>query len=572
MAYKSETEAAAELQEKAITIRDYMQEPDTMRQIMAALPQWLRADNFIRLFYTAMMKTPKLMLCSKQSLLSSMIEAAQIGLAPVLGKAALIPYKNEVQFQPMYKGLIEVARRFAQITITAHVVYEADEFDLSWGDDEKIIHIPDFTNPDREKSAKIGAYDVWKGGDKEIISRRFMTTGQIIHIRNTYSKTWESKGKKSVWGLHEDEMFIKTVIKNHTKLEPQCIEMERAVSLDDRAEIGKSQLGMGAMHGLPMPSAFDFDLEPEDDEKQKPGEGEKTGKKPESPPAADIAKAMAAKSGVPVKDVREYINYIAKKQEADVEVIEKGVLENPDSFIDALKRRLAYLKKSNKGEMGSTDAAHMQEFWNKRKGIDGKSGLKFWIEQNFERIKADFSELVKKKLTEKFKTIYPGEAIVAPKKPEDTQGGPGEESVEEKEARLASQGTPGDAQGTGEGSGTGTLGADTKPPFENPNTASRETEQATVNAAESAASGVGESIRENKELETKMLARYENSLESIMKFPKGKVTYTIEDFEKFMKEMAQMEGLSYITFKVDTMKDFSFPEYYDKFIESIAGG
>ena len=570
MAYKSETEQKAELQEKAITIRDYMQEPDTMRKIVAALPRWLRADNFIRMFYTAMMKTPKLMLCSKQSLLSAMIDAAEIGLAPVLGKAALIPYKNEVQFQPMYKGLIEVARRFANITITAHVVYEVDEFDMTWGDDEKIIHVPDFKNPEREKSAKLGAYDVWKGDNRQVISRRFMSIGQIIHIRDTYSKTWESKGKKSVWGLHEDEMFIKTVIKNHTKLEPQCIEMERAVTLDDRAETGRSQLGMGSIHALPMPSASDFDLEPEEGP-ETPGE---QGKGPEKPPTkqpGDVAKSISAKSGVPAKDVREYINYIAKKQDSDVKVVEAGILENPDSFIDALNRRLAYLKKNEKkGEMGSADAAQMKEFWNMRQGTEGKSGLKFWIAENFERIKSDFSDLVKKKLTEKFKTLYPGEALEAPKKPEDTQGGAGEETAEEKEARLASQGTPGDAQGTGERQeGTGTHGADDKPPFENP---LAQGGGETQDAGESPASVVGASIRAGKELETKMLARYENSLETIMKFPKGKVKYTIEDFENYMKEMAQMEGLSYITFKVDTMKDFSFPEYYDKFLVSIAQG
>ncbi|HBF42333.1 MAG TPA: hypothetical protein DDW42_01645 [Desulfobacteraceae bacterium] len=558
MAYRSETEETAMLQEKALSIRDYMQSETTLKELNAALPKWLDPDNFIRLFYTAMMKTPKLLLCSKQSLLSAMVEAAQIGLSPVLGKAALIPYKNEVQFQPMYKGLIEVARRFASITITAHVVYEADEFDMTWGDDEKIIHIPDFKNPDREKSRKIGAYDVWKGGDREIISRRFMTTGQIIHVRDTYSKAWESKGKKSVWGLHEDEMFIKTVIKNHTKLEPQCLEMERAVKLDDHVELGKTQLGMGDIHGLPMPTAFDFEVEAEEEESP-----QDQGKKPETQTRkapGDVAKAMAASSGIPIKDIKEYIQYLAKKQEIKVEVIEANILATPDSFIDSLKRRLAHLKGGKSKQMGSVDAAHMQEFWNMRKGTEGKSGLKFWIEENFERIKSDFSDLVKKKLAEKFKVLYPGEAIPSPKKKEEVP-----------EDDQSAQGGPGEETGEGETQATSDLGATKKPPFENPLTKGPQEEQGE-GIGQSAASEVGKSIREGKELETQMLARYENSLESIMKFPKGKVTYTIEDFENYMKEMAQMEGLSYITFKVDTMKDFSFPEYYDKFLQSIAKG
>ena len=254
--YKSETERAAELQEKAISIRDYMQEPETMRQLMAALPKWLRADRFIRLFYSAMMQTPKLLLCTKQSLLSCMIQAAQIGIEPVFGKAALIPYGMEVQLQLMYKGLMEVARRFADITITGHVVYEVDEFDIVWGDNEKLHHIPKFS-PERIESKKIGAYDIWKVGN-EIRSRRFMPTSDILFIRDTYSKAWKKDGKQSVWGKHEDDMFLKTVIKGHCKLEPQCIEMERSVELDDRAEIGRTQIGLGRIDELPMPSAFDF--------------------------------------------------------------------------------------------------------------------------------------------------------------------------------------------------------------------------------------------------------------------------------------------------------------------------
>ena len=85
-----------------------------------------------------------------------------------------------------------------------------------------------------------------------------MPTSDILFIRDTYSKAWARDGKKSVWGKHEDDMFLKTVIKGHCKMEPQCIEMERSVELDDRAEVGRTQLNMGRIDELPMPSAFDF--------------------------------------------------------------------------------------------------------------------------------------------------------------------------------------------------------------------------------------------------------------------------------------------------------------------------
>jgi len=537
--YKSETERAAEFQERAISIRDYMQEPDTMRQLLAALPNWLRVDRFIRLFYTAMMKNPALMLCTKQSLLSSMIEAAQIGLEPVLGKAALIPYGKEVQFQPMYKGLMEVSRRFADIVITGHVVYEVDLFDIDWGDNEKLIHKPLF-GPDRQKSKKIGAYDIWKVGDS-IRSRRFMTTEEIIYIRDTYSKAWNKDGPKSVWGKHENDMFLKTVIKGHCKLEPQCIEMERAVELDDRVEVGRSQLGMGKIGELPMPTAFDFELPQEGPGPEKPGEpGEPKGKPPTRPPA-DVAKVMAAQSNIPEKDIREFISYIAKRQEKTEKWVEENALRSPESFIKAVQNRLKTLKAQaekekgegkGKEEAGSVDAAHMKEFWKLRKGTGGKTGLKAYVSQHIDRIYKVYSEAVRAKLIEKFKSFYPGETFPAPfKKPETHE-------------------TP-DTQGADETGETGAGGADGKP--------LTTTEQ------------MGEDIRKAKTEEADLVARYENSVESVLKFDKSGVEYTRDDFEKFMMEMAHMEGITFTSFQADVMRRHQFPDYHDKFLTRISG-
>ena len=562
--YKSETEKKAELQEKAISIRDYMQEPDTMRQLMAALPKWLRADRFIRLFYSAMMQTEKLLECTKQSLLSCMIQAAQIGIEPVFGKAALIPYGKEVQLQLMYKGLMEVARRFADIVITGHVVYEVDEFDIEWGDNEKLHHKPKF-GPDREKSAKIGAYDIWKVGDV-IRSRRFMTTQEIIYIRDTYSKAWAQKGKTSVWGKHENDMFLKTVIKGHCKLEPQCIEMERAVTLDDRVELQRSQLGMGRIDELPMPSAFDFDLPEEDQGPEKPVEpGEPKGKPPARPPA-DIAKTMAAQSNIPEKDIKEFISFIAKKQEKTEQWVEENALKSPESFIRAVQVRLDTLKGGKKSpgekpevETGSTDAAHMKEFWNLRVGSGGKTGLKAYVSQHIDRIYKVYSEPVRAKLIEKFNAFYPGETFPAPFKKPVTH------ETQEDQGDQEGQGD----QGAAETGSTGATGAEDKPPFENP--LNRPAEEGAEGKPLTASEQMGADMREAKTEEVDLVARYDNSVESVMKFDKSGFDFTIEDFENYMKEMAHMEGVTFLSFKADVMKNHQFPDYFDKFIAKLSG-
>ncbi|MGB2828555.1 MAG: hypothetical protein WBC50_10245, partial [Dehalococcoidales bacterium] len=91
-------------------------------------------------------------------------------------------------------------------------------------------------------------------------------------------------------------------------------------------------------------------------------------------------------------------------------------------------------------------------------------------------------------------------------------------------------------------------------------------------AEQSNAEAAGADIRKNKEEETELLTRYDNSVESVMKFDKSGVKYTIADFESFMLEMAHMEGVEYSTFKADVMRSFQFPEYFDKFIARISGG
>ena len=576
--YKSDTEKMAEMQEKAITIRDYMKEPDTMRQLMAALPNWLRADRFIRLFYSAMMQNANLLDATKQSLLSCMIQAAQIGIEPVFGKAALIPYKREVQLQLMYKGLMEVARRYADIVITGHVVYEVDEFDIEWGDNEKLHHKPKF-GPEREKSEKIGVYDIWKVGDT-IRSRRFMTTSEVIFIRDTYSKAWEQKGKKSVWGKHENDMFLKTVIKGHCKMEPQCIEMERAITLDDRAELQKSQLGMGRIDELPMPSAFDFkgqfgDTEPEAPEepkKQEPGPGAGPGPGPEKKPA-DVAKTIAAQSGIDEKVIVEYIDFIAKRQEKTRAWVEKNILESPESFIKAVKNRIATLKAEaekakGKGqpETGGVDAAHMKEFWNLRIGKGGKTGLKAYVSQHIERIYEVYSENVRGKLIEKFTGFYPGEAFPKPfKKPEETQ----ETRPEDTQGKEETPETrPEDTPDTTHTDGIG--GADGQPPFKNPFEEDGQ-EEGPGERGLTSTEQMGKDIREAKGEEVDLVARYDNSVESVMKFDKSGVEYTLADFEKFMMEMAHMEGITFNSFKADVMRRHQFPDYFDKFVARISG-
>jgi recombination protein RecT len=113
-------------QQKAISLRDELFKHQ--KQFESAMPKWMAPERLIRVVFTTAMKNPKILDCSRESILGAIMQCAQLGLEPILGRAYLIPYSNnknisgkwvkvmECQFQPGYQGLIDLARRTGTIS------------------------------------------------------------------------------------------------------------------------------------------------------------------------------------------------------------------------------------------------------------------------------------------------------------------------------------------------------------------------------------------------------------------------------------------------------------------------
>lgn len=134
--------------------------------IKKALPSVITPERFSRIVMSAISTNPNLASCTQQSFLGAMMTCAQLGIEPntPLGQGYLIPYRNHgvmtCQFQLGYKGLMDLAYRSGQIsTISAHVVYEKDEFEYSLGLDPVLIHRP-YMGADR--GAAIAYYSTYK--------------------------------------------------------------------------------------------------------------------------------------------------------------------------------------------------------------------------------------------------------------------------------------------------------------------------------------------------------------------------------------------------------------------------
>lgn len=199
-------------------------------EIKKALPSVITPERFTRIVLSALSTNHALADTTPQSFLGAMMTAAQLGVEPntPLGQAYLIPYRNhgvlETQFQIGYKGLIDLAYRSGEVsTIQAHVVYEHDTFDYSFGLDPQLKHIP----AKSDRGAPVFVYAVFRTKDGGY-GFEVMSVDDIRKHAQKFSKSYE----KGPWQTNFEEMAKKTVLKKTLKYAPLKSDFVRAISQD----------------------------------------------------------------------------------------------------------------------------------------------------------------------------------------------------------------------------------------------------------------------------------------------------------------------------------------------------
>lgn len=208
-------------------------------QIAKALPAVITPDRFTRIVFSAISNNKQLALCTPQSFLGAMMQAAQLGLEPntPLGQAYLIPFRNhgtlECQFQLGYKGLMDLAYRSGQVKdIQTHVVYEHDAFEYELGLEPKLMHKPAM----KDRGAAMAYYAIFHTKDGGY-GFEVMSIDDVKKHAAAYSQAYK-KGYTSPWKTNFDEMAKKTVLKQCLKYAPLKSEFVRAVAADGTIKTG----------------------------------------------------------------------------------------------------------------------------------------------------------------------------------------------------------------------------------------------------------------------------------------------------------------------------------------------
>lgn len=199
------------------------------KSIQSLVPKHVTPERLCRISLNAVSRNPKLMECSPETIVGSIVNCASLGLEPnLLGHAYIVPFWNnksgkmEAQFQIGYKGALDLIRRTGQVsTISAHEVYDGDKFEYAYGLEDKLIHIPSGEDDESKITHFYAAYKLKDGGTGFLV----MTRAQMDKHRDKFTK---SKNKQGIvfgpWADHYISMALKTVILKLIKYMPISIE------------------------------------------------------------------------------------------------------------------------------------------------------------------------------------------------------------------------------------------------------------------------------------------------------------------------------------------------------------
>lgn len=230
-------------------------------------------ERFAKVALTNISSNPRLIQAcveSPWSLVVALREAGQLGLEPtgVMGHAYLVPYRNtkrdgalEVQFQPGWRGLVELALRSGEYAhIESDVVREGDRFDYAKGLSPTLEHVPLLDDDGRGDLEH--AWALARPRDPDVVPPfHVMGQGEIHRVRN-HSQAYRSGS--GPWITDESEMWRKTVIKNLCKHLRMTPELERAMTIDDAVEAGDTETLRAIYQG-----AVPADVIAEEDDKPK---------------------------------------------------------------------------------------------------------------------------------------------------------------------------------------------------------------------------------------------------------------------------------------------------------------
>ena len=201
-------------------------------ELKTALPVHISPERFIRVVMTAIQLNPDIAACDRSTLWNSCLRCANDGLIPDGAEAALVAYKQKVQYIPMYQGLVKKFRNSGEFKhINAGIVYEGEEFE-HWLDEtgEHFKHVPG-DERDPSKIRRVYATATTKDGG-------FFIADMSLSEINKRKAMSRASREDAPWRQWEGEMQKKTALRQLSKLLPKSSDLDVLMQRDEAALLG----------------------------------------------------------------------------------------------------------------------------------------------------------------------------------------------------------------------------------------------------------------------------------------------------------------------------------------------
>lgn len=248
-------------QKTASLVREVAKALDGQAQTIQAYLAKLQGDpdRFRATVLQAISTTPALVNCTPKSIVLAALDAAQLGLEPtgILGGAWMVPYKNgethvlEAKLIVGYRGYIDLIHRAGAVkSIEARVVYTGDAFEVEYGTQKKIRHVPYFLIGNEMGDRRAVYWVAEMAGETQF---------DVLPMTEIEKARKSSKmADRGAWTTWYDEMAKKTAIRRAVKiLAISVYEARRAVQLEDEAEESAEPVVTRASSGTNGHSARD---------------------------------------------------------------------------------------------------------------------------------------------------------------------------------------------------------------------------------------------------------------------------------------------------------------------------
>lgn len=204
-----------------------------------ALPSDFNKARFVQNTVALVAENEQLARMPQAKLVPVLLKGAYLGLDFFNKECYAVPYGQQLQFTPSYKGMVKLAKLYSKRPLTdvyAHVVRDGDEFESGMEDGHEYVR---FKPKPFNDGAIVGAFAVaqFKDGGIKV---EVMNKAQLDAVKRM------SKSQSGTsWKFFPDQMYQKSVVRRLCKnidLDMENAEQARIMQAEDVHEVEVSEV------------------------------------------------------------------------------------------------------------------------------------------------------------------------------------------------------------------------------------------------------------------------------------------------------------------------------------------